>query len=136
MWKLHRKLNFPNIFRLAAIYAWAPAFNLIWFLILVSYYFIINAIDQNNLISRIKKSLYELFQYILTLFWQKFWFTKFQDLLIMQMEMQYLLSSILNFEPVLVHWWVGLLSHEGSLSIGWNFFYPIMSKEICFPLSS
>ena len=27
MWKLHRKLNFPNIFRLAAIYTWAPAFK-------------------------------------------------------------------------------------------------------------
>ena len=27
MWKLHRKLNFPNIFRLAAIYTPAPAFN-------------------------------------------------------------------------------------------------------------
>ena len=25
MWKLHRKLNFPNIFWLAAIYTWAPA---------------------------------------------------------------------------------------------------------------
>ena len=29
MWKLHRKLNFPNIFRLAAIYTWTPAFNFI-----------------------------------------------------------------------------------------------------------
>ena len=29
MWKLHRKLNFPNIFRLAAIYTWAPAFKLL-----------------------------------------------------------------------------------------------------------
>ena len=28
MWKLHRKLNFHNIFRLAAIYTWAPAFKL------------------------------------------------------------------------------------------------------------
>ena len=27
MWKQHRKLNFPNIFRLAAIYTWAPAFK-------------------------------------------------------------------------------------------------------------
>ena len=27
MWKLHRKLNFPNILRLAAIYTWAPAFK-------------------------------------------------------------------------------------------------------------
>ena len=27
MWKLHRKLNFPNFFRLAAIHTWAPAFN-------------------------------------------------------------------------------------------------------------
>ena len=27
MWKLHRKLNFPNIFWLAAIYTWAPAFK-------------------------------------------------------------------------------------------------------------
>ena len=27
MWKLHRKLNFFNIFRLAAIYTWAPAFK-------------------------------------------------------------------------------------------------------------
>ena len=27
MWKLHRKLNFPNIFRLAAIYIPAPAFK-------------------------------------------------------------------------------------------------------------
>ena len=46
------------------------------------------------------------------------------------MEIQYLLSSIQNFEPVLVHWWVGLLSHRESPSIGWNFFYPIMSKEM------
>ena len=29
MWKLHRKLNFPKIFRLAAIHTWAPAFNTI-----------------------------------------------------------------------------------------------------------
>ena len=27
MWKLHRQLNVPNIFRLAAIYTWAPAFK-------------------------------------------------------------------------------------------------------------
>ena len=27
MWKLHRKLSFPNIFRLDAIYTWAPAFK-------------------------------------------------------------------------------------------------------------
>ena len=27
MWKLHRKLNFPNFFRLAAIYTWTPAFK-------------------------------------------------------------------------------------------------------------
>ena len=27
MWELHRKLNFPNIFRLAAIYTPAPAFK-------------------------------------------------------------------------------------------------------------
>ena len=27
MWKLHRKLNFPNIFRFAAIYTWATAFK-------------------------------------------------------------------------------------------------------------
>ena len=27
MWKLHTKLNFPNIFRLAAIFSWAPAFK-------------------------------------------------------------------------------------------------------------
>ena len=29
MWKLHRKLKFPNIFLLAAIYTWAPAFKYI-----------------------------------------------------------------------------------------------------------
>ena len=29
MWKLYRKLNFPNIFLLAAIYTWAPAFKYI-----------------------------------------------------------------------------------------------------------
>ena len=29
MWKLHRKLNFPNIFRLAAIYTWAPALKVV-----------------------------------------------------------------------------------------------------------
>ena len=28
MWELHRKLNFLNFFRLAAIYTWAPAFSL------------------------------------------------------------------------------------------------------------
>ena len=28
MWKLHRKLNFPNIFQLAAIYTWALAFKI------------------------------------------------------------------------------------------------------------
>ena len=27
MWKLHRKLNFPNIFQFAAIYTWVPAFK-------------------------------------------------------------------------------------------------------------
>ena len=27
MWKLHRKLNFSNIFRLAVIYTWAPTFK-------------------------------------------------------------------------------------------------------------
>ena len=27
MWKQQRKLNFPNIFRLAAIYTWVPAFK-------------------------------------------------------------------------------------------------------------
>ena len=30
MWKLLRKLNFPNIFRLAAIYTPAPAFKFPW----------------------------------------------------------------------------------------------------------
>ena len=28
MWKLHIKLNFPNIFRLAIIYTWAMAFKI------------------------------------------------------------------------------------------------------------
>ena len=32
MWKLHRKLSFPNIFLLAAIYTWAPVFKDTWLL--------------------------------------------------------------------------------------------------------
>ena len=31
MWKLHRRLNFLNIFRLAAIFTWVPALKVIWF---------------------------------------------------------------------------------------------------------
>ena len=52
--------------------------KLIWFPVLDSYYFIIEAIDQNNLVSRIEKSLCKIFQYMLTLYWQKFRLTKFQ----------------------------------------------------------
>ena len=29
MWKVHRKLNTPNIFRLTAIYTWATAFKIL-----------------------------------------------------------------------------------------------------------
>ena len=30
MWKLHRKLNFPNFFWLAAVYTCVPAFKIDW----------------------------------------------------------------------------------------------------------
>ena len=36
MWKLLRKLNFSNIFRLTAIYTWASAFKVWWGLFLTS----------------------------------------------------------------------------------------------------
>ena len=49
MWKLHRKLNFPNIFRLAAIYTWAPAFKL---------YFELTCLEQQEIQSNVEIILY------------------------------------------------------------------------------
>ena len=41
MWKLHRKLTFPNISRLAAIYTWVPTFNTCYRIALRNRYYII-----------------------------------------------------------------------------------------------
>ena len=68
--------------------------RLIWFLIIDSCYFVINAL---NLVLRIEKSLIKVFQYILTLYWEK-------ELHVRGPEMEKAISfwSILNCEPVFV----------------------------------
>ena len=52
MWKLHRKLNFPNIFRLAAIYTWAPAFKYGYKKRVVTVYYVVLDLWTDNLYQR------------------------------------------------------------------------------------
>ena len=56
MWKLHGKLKFPSILRLAAIYTWAPAFNIATYP-----YFIVGATIFNNPLYQ--KNMYQKIAY-------------------------------------------------------------------------
>ena len=54
--KLHRKLNFPNIFRLAAIYTRAPAFKLI------DDYFLVHPFNKRY--TTIPRDFFKVLQYL------------------------------------------------------------------------